>query len=122
VVLLLPKEKLQKKFIRPIKPKRFEKDDRSGNVESGEYERPRRGERGFDRPARGFRKGSFPRDKYSDQGREDEGFGEELHFDNLNRSVLGSFMINNLNIYPPMFGFGVPQRTYTYITGKARPS
>jgi len=31
---------------------------------------------------------------------------------------IGSFITTTLNIFPPLIGFGIPQRTPNYILGK----
>ena len=31
---------------------------------------------------------------------------------------IGGFITNTLNIFPPLIGFGIPQRTANYILGK----
>jgi hypothetical protein len=46
---------------------------------------------------------------------------EEPNLDNLNNSFIGNFLRNTFNIYPPLMGFGIPQRTYSYIYGKPPP-
>jgi len=44
--------------------------------------------------------------------------GHEEQLDNFNNSYIGNFLRNTFNIYPPLMGFGIPQRTYSYIYGK----
>jgi hypothetical protein len=43
-----------------------------------------------------------------------------LNFDNFNRSPICNFVANNLMVYPPMLGFGIPQRSYSYIMGRQK--
>ncbi|KRX01919.1 hypothetical protein PPERSA_05758 [Pseudocohnilembus persalinus] len=37
---------------------------------------------------------------------------------NLERSKIGTLISNQLQIFPPLLGFGIPQRTYSYLTGR----
>jgi len=42
----------------------------------------------------------------------------EPNMSNFDNSFFGSMVKSNFSIYPPLLGFGVPQRTYNYIYGK----
>eukprot|EP01017_Pseudomicrothorax_dubius_P047179 TRINITY_DN8429_c0_g1_i2.p1 TRINITY_DN8429_c0_g1~~TRINITY_DN8429_c0_g1_i2.p1 ORF type:complete len:379 (-),score=48.09 TRINITY_DN8429_c0_g1_i2:129-1265(-) len=42
----------------------------------------------------------------------------EMNFDNLSRSPIGIMIANQFGLYPPLIGFGIPQRTPNYILGR----
>jgi len=46
---------------------------------------------------------------------------QEDPLDNLNNSNMGNYLRKNFNVYLPLLGFGIPQRTYSYIHGKPQP-
>lgn len=52
---------------------------------------------------------------YSDSHSSDESVDD--NFNNLYKSSFGSFLYSQLNFYPPLLGFGIPQRSNSYIKG-----
>ncbi len=41
-----------------------------------------------------------------------------MNFYNVDRSIIGSMIINEYQIDPALLGFGVPQRSSSYLSGK----
>jgi len=79
---------------------------RTGNRRSGS--RPSSYSRSYSRSLSKSRSRSRSRDSRE----------SEENLDNFNNSHIGGFLRNMFNIYPPLMGFGIPQRSYSYIYGK----
>lgn len=43
-----------------------------------------------------------------------------MNFHNIDRSIIGSMIINEYQIDPALLGFGIPQRSSSYLFGKNR--
>ena len=39
----------------------------------------------------------------------------------MNKTALGNMILNQMNTYPPLLGYGIPLRTHSYIMGE-RPN
>ena len=49
---------------------------------------------------------------------ESEGGHNEKDLNNIDKSVIGQVIANEYNLYGPMLGLGIPQRTPSYILGR----
>eukprot|EP01015_Nassula_variabilis_P022752 TRINITY_DN4205_c0_g1_i4.p1 TRINITY_DN4205_c0_g1~~TRINITY_DN4205_c0_g1_i4.p1 ORF type:complete len:198 (+),score=-0.13 TRINITY_DN4205_c0_g1_i4:64-657(+) len=75
---------------------------------------------GHRRKVRGNSYDSYSTDSSEDRRSRSRSSSEEKNFNNFNKSVLGNFILQQLNVNPALIGFGIPQRTYSYIYGKSR--
>eukprot|EP01017_Pseudomicrothorax_dubius_P039466 TRINITY_DN6059_c0_g5_i2.p1 TRINITY_DN6059_c0_g5~~TRINITY_DN6059_c0_g5_i2.p1 ORF type:complete len:391 (-),score=84.12 TRINITY_DN6059_c0_g5_i2:80-1204(-) len=67
------------------------------------------------------RSGSYTDSEEDQQSREGEPprlKWNELNFDNLTKSPIGAMIATQFGLFPPLIGFGIPQRTPTYIFGR----
>lgn len=47
-------------------------------------------------------------------------FSISAYSTNQSKLDIGTIISSQLNIYPPLIGFGIPQRSYSYIIGKQK--